>query len=82
MTIRVHIERLVLDGLPIGRYDGLAVQAAVEAELARLMAGRAPTLSGGSTPRVSAPSISLSGNDTPGGVGRQIARSVAGGIRK
>jgi hypothetical protein len=82
MTIRVHIERLVLEGLPISRNDGPAVQAAVEGELARLLAGNTPSLSGGATPRVSAPAVALGGNDSPAQVGRQIARSVYGGLGK
>ena len=38
MNIKLHIERLVLDGLPVTRSQGPLVQAAMEAELARLMA--------------------------------------------
>ena len=36
-NIHLHIERLVLDGLPIDRGQGPHVQAAVEAELTRLL---------------------------------------------
>ena len=36
-NIHLHIERLILDGLPIERAQGPHVQAAVEAELARLL---------------------------------------------
>ena len=36
MNIQLHIERLVLDGLPLTRREGALVQAAVETELARL----------------------------------------------
>jgi hypothetical protein len=82
MTIRIHIERLVLEGLPLGVHDGPLVQAAVEAELARLMGGGAPPPSGGATARVTAPSISLTTNSSPALLGQQIARSVHGGIGK
>ena len=38
MIVNLHIERLVLDGLPVGSHEGPLVQAAVSAELARLFA--------------------------------------------
>jgi hypothetical protein len=82
MTIRIHIDRLVLEGLPLGHNEGPLVQAAVEAELARLMGGGAPPPSGGATARVTAPSISLTSNNSPADLGQQIARSVHGGIGK
>jgi hypothetical protein len=84
MSIRVHIESLVLEGLPITRSQGPLVQAAVEAELARLMAegGLAQELaSGGAVPSVPAGNIKLAGGG-PNHIGRQIARAVYGGIGK
>jgi hypothetical protein len=82
MTIRVHIERLVLEALPIGHHDGPLVQAAVETELARLMSGAPLPPSGGATARVTAPAISLTPNNSPTRLGQQIARSVHGGFVK
>ncbi|MEA2165509.1 MAG: hypothetical protein QOK37_3636 [Thermoanaerobaculia bacterium] len=82
MTIRIHIERLILEGLPLGHHEGPLVQAAVEAELARLMGAGAPPPSGGATARVKAPAISLTPNNSPTRLGQQIARSVHGGIEK
>lgn len=38
MSIHLHIERLVLDGFALDPAHGPAVQAAVQAELARLLA--------------------------------------------
>ena len=58
MTIHVHIERLVLDGLPVTHAQGPQVRAAVEAELARWLAerGLAPGLAqGGAAPSVLRP---------------------------
>jgi len=84
MSIRVHIEQLILDGLPIARSQEPLVQAAVEAELSRLMAegGLAPELaSGGAVPSVRADGINSVGG-SPGQIGRQIARAVYGGIGK
>lgn len=37
MTVTLHIDRLVLDDLAIGTHQGPLVQAAIEAELARLL---------------------------------------------
>jgi len=38
MNIKVSIERLVLDGLPVSSAQGSLIGAAVETELARLLA--------------------------------------------
>ena len=80
--IKVHIERLVLDGLPVTRSQGPQVQAAVEAELSRLMSegGLAPELaSGGAVPSVRADGIKSIGG-SPAQIGRQIAKAVYGGV--
>ena len=82
MSIRVHIERLVLEGLPIGRHEGPLVQAVVEAELARLIAVQAPAQSGGAVARVWAPGIRIANGSTVASLGRQIAGSVYGGLGK
>ena len=37
MNIRLHIERLILDGLPVNSVQSPQVKAAVEAELTRLL---------------------------------------------
>lgn len=80
--IKVHIERLVLDGLPVTRAQGPLVQAAVEAELSRLLSegGLGHELAaGGAVPAVRADSINSAGK-SPAQIGRQIAKSVYGGI--
>jgi hypothetical protein len=78
MDINLHIERLVLDGLPIRRSQGALVQAAVEAELAHLLAegGLASSLqSGGAVP------MQLAEEAKPAQIGRQIARAVHRGLK-
>ena len=83
MNINVHIERLILDGLPIGYGQRPQVQAAVEAELARLLAddGLSPELlAGGALPSVRAGSIQLANEGNTTQLGRQIAQAVYGGI--
>jgi hypothetical protein len=85
MSINVHIERLILDGLPLTRNQGTLVQAAVEAELAQLLraGGLAPAWrSGGAVPSVRAEAIQLAGESGPAHLGQQIARAVHGGLRR
>jgi hypothetical protein len=85
MNIRLHIERLILDGLPVNSVQSPQVKAAVEAELTRLLTadGLHNEFSrGGAVPRVPATAFHLLRHDSPTGVGRQIAQSVYGGIGK
>ena len=86
MSINVHIERLILDGLPLERHQAPLVQSAVEAELAQLLAAEGLASgfrSGGhATPRVEAPGIQLASDSNAAHIGQQIARAVYGGIGK
>jgi hypothetical protein len=82
MNINLHIERLILDGLPMERHQTPHVQAAVEAELSRLLSenGLAADLQvGGAIPTVSGSGIQLADSD-PAQIGTQIAGSVYSGI--
>jgi hypothetical protein len=82
-NIRIHIERLILDGLPISHVQRPLVQTAVEAELARLLAldGVAPNLlRGGALPYAPGGSLQLTGDGNPERLGQQIAQAVYGGI--
>lgn len=83
MKINLHIDRLVLNGLPLGPHDGPLVQAAVESELARLVAvnGLADSLRpGGAMPSVRAPRIQMANARNATGLGEQIGRAVYEGI--
>jgi len=85
MKINLHIERLVLDGLPIERNQRSIVQAAVEAELTRLLSTDgigASLISGGAIPYLAAGGIQLERDNTPAELGQQIAQSVYGGINR
>jgi hypothetical protein len=85
MNINLHIERLVLDNLPITRQQGPLVQAAVERELSRLLTeqGFASSPSDLSVPAVKTDGIQLdSNNPDPMQLGTQIAQSVYGGITR
>ena len=87
-NIQLHIERLILDGIEIPQAQSPLLQAAVEAELGRLLTENglgSQWRSGGSVPSLSAPSLSapnlqLSPGGNPTQWGQQIAQSVYGGI--
>ena len=83
MKINLHIERLVLDGLPVTSMQGPQVRAAVERELARLLAahGLSHELRGGiAVPRVRAGAIEIGKERQPARLGQSIARAVHEGI--
>jgi hypothetical protein len=82
MTIRVHIDRLVLEGMTVQRHEGPAVQKAVETELARLLAEgglSGDLVSGGAYPDIPAADMNISGTSARE-IGKGIARAVYGGI--
>jgi hypothetical protein len=79
MKLALHIERLVLDGLPVGAHEGPIVQAAVEAELARLFVqpDARPWLHLPSAlSRLTAPTICVNTDSAPAHAGRQIAQAI------
>lgn len=95
MNIRVHIDRLILDGLDLLPVQRTELQAALEAELARLLSagGLSPALENGAALPVlrlgelsPLPAGELPASSAPGapgaaaGLGRQIARAVYGGL--
>jgi hypothetical protein len=83
MNIDVNIERLILDGVPLPPGQQPQVRAAVEAELARLLAegGLYPELAaGGAVPSLPAGNVEMTGDGNPAQLGTQIARAVYGGI--
>jgi hypothetical protein len=84
MKIDLHIERLILDGLPIDPGQRAEVQAAVEAELTRLlMTGGLNTglLAGGALPSLRGAPIQLTNESNGERLGTQIAQSVHGGLQ-
>ena len=82
MTIKVHIDRLVLEGMPMGRDDEAVVKRAMEEELGRLLSQgglSAELASGGSYPVVDGKDMNKTGSGA-GETGKGIARAVYGGI--
>ena len=83
MNINLHIERLVLDGLQLERGQGPHIQAAIEAELTRLLTeqGLAGALQNGARlPILPAATMQLNPGSSPSQLGAQIAHSVYTGI--
>jgi hypothetical protein len=83
MEIQLHIERLILEGLPVTRAQGALVQAAVEAELTRLLAERGLSQalqSGGAVPSLRARAIQLGPDGQLAQLGAQIGQAVYGGL--
>ena len=83
MNVNVHIERLILDGLPVSSLQGAAVREALERELARVLAhsdlpGQWGT--GGAVPHLPVQQFSLAPGDRPNAIGRHIAGSLHRGI--
>ena len=85
MNITLHIERLILEGLPVTGGQGPLVRGAVEQELARLLAthGLSDALrTGGAVPQVKGQDFEIAMGSPPARLGHQIAQSVYGGIGK
>jgi hypothetical protein len=83
MNINLHIERLVLDGLPVESRQADALREAVEAELIRLLteSGLSAGLqTGGVIPRLQAQAIHLDARNSPPQIGEQIGRAVYGSL--
>jgi hypothetical protein len=83
MKLQVHIDRLVLEGLPVTSLHGPMIQQAVEKELARLLETHGLSdefRSGGAVPRVAAGTVQFANDQRPAGLGQGIARAVHQGI--
>ena len=84
MTIHVHIERIVLDGLALSAKDAGPVRRAVERELAGIFAapaGRATPWRAANVARVQAAAAPVDASAGPRAVGRDVARAIGGVLR-
>lgn len=82
MNITVHIEHLVLDGLPVAATDSTAVQAAVQTELTRLLTENGlPPHQGGALATVRGADVHLPPDTAPGTIGREIGAAIHEGLR-
>jgi hypothetical protein len=83
MNIELHIERLILDGLPLSHGQRVDLQAAVEAELTRLLTTgglRSELLSGVLVRSLDGGEIQFANMRTPSQLGSHIAQAVHKGI--
>ena len=81
MKINLHIERLVLDGLPVTAHQGELIQAAVESELARMLgADGLPEMTGAALRNLTCGPIQLASESQPAQTGNQIAQAVYAGL--
>ena len=85
MNVRLHIERLVLEGIDLSLAERPLLQEALQAELGRLLGegGIGGDLATGiMVPAVRANGFEMSGEGNPVRLGQQIAGAVYGGIGK
>jgi hypothetical protein len=84
VNVNLHIDRLVLEGIDLEPAQRPLLQAALEAELGRLIAegGVGGLAAGGAVPAIKAGGFEMSGEGNPAQLGRQIAGAVYGGIGK
>jgi hypothetical protein len=83
MNVRLHIDRLVLEGVSVSAAGRPHLQAAIEAELTRLIAagGISPELARGiAVPSVPAPPMTVAADEKPSRMGTAIAGAVYGSI--
>jgi hypothetical protein len=79
--IHLHIERLVLDGLPLAPAEVPRFQAALEQELGRrLAAASAPGWPGGAVARLDAGAVHLAAGGSARTWGRQVAQTLAASL--
>jgi hypothetical protein len=81
MTIRIDVERLVLDGIELDAHGAEALRAAVGAELARLFqAHHVANFHSGAVPVLRAPVVHLEPDASAARMGSQVAGAVYGSI--
>jgi hypothetical protein len=81
MNIHLHIEQLMLDGLPVTDGEGSLVQASLQAELRRVLTNHGlPGIHGGAMVQLSAGPMNLPAGTGPTLLGEHIARTLYGGL--
>lgn len=82
-AIRLHVERLVLDGLDVDPRDEPRLREALQAELGRLLAerGLSPELAaGGARPALAGEPLETRSGERADALGTDLARSVYAGL--
>jgi hypothetical protein len=79
MTINLHIERLMLEGVAIDRHEGVLLQQAAQTEFARLLTRHGIGESwqeGGAVSQLAAPMLNLGESENALSFGQAIGQSV------
>ena len=79
MNINLHIERLVLDGLPVDSRSGSSVGDGIRTELKRLLEANGRSANFVDAATLHAAQIPIAPGCSASALGRQIARSIYGG---
>lgn len=82
--VSFHIERLVIDNLPLESRHAGQLQTAVERELSRLIARNGlnqALITTGATPFLGTRGIEVSSGTNPRRLGNQIARAIYSGLK-
>ncbi len=84
MRVHLHIDRLILDGLPVSAAQGASLQAALSIELGRLLTAEpwSGSLHNEAVPHLRGGPFAPSHNDSPRQLGNKIAQAVHGGVRR
>ena len=85
MTLTVHVEQLVLDGIDLSPGGGVPLRLALQAELARLLAsGGLPSSlhRGAALESLPGDNVTFEAAEKPSSMGRSIAHAVNGGLRR
>lgn len=85
MNVRLHIERLVLEGIAVSHADRPRLQATIERELQRLIgeSGVSGGLSSaGAVPSIRGEDMRVDATEGPAELGRHIAGALYGGLRR
>lgn len=82
-TMQLHIERIVIDGVPLTGAQASQLRGALQTELARLLqSGERRSWNGAALHSLSAPAVMLTAPVRPLELGRLIARSVHASLIK
>ena len=85
MNVRLHIDRLVLEGIAVSHADRPRLQATIERELERLIVegGVSDGLSGGmAVPSIRGEDMRVGDTARPSELGQRIAGALYGGLRR
>jgi len=83
MTIRLHVERIALEGIGLSGVERARLERALVTELTQLLSspGAAEAIARrGGLASVAAPELMVQPNDTGAGIGRSLAHAVFGSI--